>query len=532
MVGTFPPAFLSVSRPSAFPATPKRLQSLTGLRFVAASLIVLEHSAGRFGLPADLGHPFLFDQAVSFFFILSGFILTYVYPSLDGIGTRRFLLARVARLWPAHLAAFALLFLVLPAAATGRQDGHTLGIAVLNLLLIHGWIPLKQVFYSFNVVSWSISTELGFSLFFPLLIHHWQRTWWWKLTLTLGLVIGLVTLINITHLPANSGMGTTGLLYINPLGRLFEFTLGMTTALLWRRLVPQIQVSLAGGTLLEGLAIFSVAACMYCSSTWAHALATQAWIGTAGVFWLAQIGFTCLSFAALVLVMACDTGLVSRFLGLPLPVLLGEISFSVYLIHDILISYYTVHFRAFLRVPNWLIYSLFWIITLLMAHMIWRAVECPCRAFIMRLGKGQSAPPMRVRQGRSSLPARSGIGELFLLLCLVVPMVGISRGTPKADQGHLDGVSCTLVTGWAWDEHQPNIPVMIDLFDATQHLATVRADRPRPDLGGGGFGNGQHGFVYVMSNPLKNNQSHTIHAEIVGTTIALNGSPRVITCPP
>src|SRR5688572_22687863 len=93
----------------------EQLDPLTSLRFAAAAMIVVLHTRGVFGLPADWGEPFAFAQAVPFFFVLSGFILTHVYPNLDAAGSRRFLVARVARLWPAHAATF--LLTLLPVAA-------------------------------------------------------------------------------------------------------------------------------------------------------------------------------------------------------------------------------------------------------------------------------------------------------------------------------------------------------------------------------------------------------------------------------
>src|SRR6266545_5489905 len=50
----------------------KKLYALTSLRFVAATLIVLGHSRGTFGIPKDAWTPFVLSQGVSFFFVLSG----------------------------------------------------------------------------------------------------------------------------------------------------------------------------------------------------------------------------------------------------------------------------------------------------------------------------------------------------------------------------------------------------------------------------------------------------------------------------
>src|SRR5262245_29413979 len=77
---------------------PARLNALTGLRFVAAAMIVAAHARWL-----NISFPAAFDHGVSFFFVLSGFILAYVYPRLPTwTATANFLVARIARLWPAH----------------------------------------------------------------------------------------------------------------------------------------------------------------------------------------------------------------------------------------------------------------------------------------------------------------------------------------------------------------------------------------------------------------------------------------------
>lgn len=86
-----------------------KLDALTGLRFFAALGIAILHARGAMGIPAEF-HELVFPtliQGVSFFFVLSGFILTYKYPSLeDAAARRRFLWSRFSRLWPAHMFAF------------------------------------------------------------------------------------------------------------------------------------------------------------------------------------------------------------------------------------------------------------------------------------------------------------------------------------------------------------------------------------------------------------------------------------------
>ena len=88
----------------------KKLDPLTSLRFFAAAMIVIGHSHRLIG-SLNLANTFSLAQGVSFFFVLSGFILAYNYPSLPTKSdVLHFFKARIARIWPAHVAAIILLF--------------------------------------------------------------------------------------------------------------------------------------------------------------------------------------------------------------------------------------------------------------------------------------------------------------------------------------------------------------------------------------------------------------------------------------
>jgi hypothetical protein len=64
-----------------------------------------------------------------------------------------------------------------------------------------------------------------------------------------------------------------------------------------------------------------------------------------------------------------------------------------------------------------------------------------------------------------------------------------SRGLAKDGefafyQGHHDGDNCELIFGWAWDSRRPDEPISVDIYEADTLVATVVADRFRPDRGG------------------------------------------------
>jgi peptidoglycan/LPS O-acetylase OafA/YrhL len=178
-------------------APKSRLPSLTGMRIIAAGLVFFFHTYyenifSSHRAQGVLGA--LFSQGgwtgVSFFFVLSGFVLTWSLPKRDS--TTAFWRRRFFKIYPNHLVTFVaaalLLGLVTKQAFSARH-------AVLNLLLLHSWFPQFQVNNSFNDVTWSLSCEAFFYLCFPFL-HRWisriqpDRLWWWA-----GGVLALILII-------------------------------------------------------------------------------------------------------------------------------------------------------------------------------------------------------------------------------------------------------------------------------------------------------------------------------------------------
>jgi hypothetical protein len=116
-------------------------------------------------------------------------------------------------------------------------------------------------------------------------------------------------------------------------------------------------------------------------------------LGAAGRLWLLLGAVVCVPIALLIVVSADGRGPIARALSHPLPVRLGEISFSVYLIHRIFFSHYDAHRRAFANVPQPVAYALCLSLVLAASHFLWSAVEKPARTFLVGLGSGARAAP-------------------------------------------------------------------------------------------------------------------------------------------
>jgi peptidoglycan/LPS O-acetylase OafA/YrhL len=210
------------------------------MRFVAALLVFLYHAsyehlfqdqqlgksfADAFSTTAYIG--------VSFFFILSGFVLTWSARSQDTPGL--FLRRRLTKIFPNHIVTWAatlLLFTYVGQTIAGTPT-------VLNLLLVHTWVPKLAYFGSVNPVSWSLACEILFYLSFPVLLPLIKKIRPERLWLTAAVIVAaifvapLVAKLLPTH-PIMPGTKTSvpqfWFVYGLPPVRGLEFLLGMVMA--------------------------------------------------------------------------------------------------------------------------------------------------------------------------------------------------------------------------------------------------------------------------------------------------------------
>ena len=369
----------------------KKLDPLTSLRFFAAAMIVIGHSHRLIG-SLNLANTFSLAQGVSFFFVLSGFILAYNYPSLPTKSdVLHFFKARIARIWPAHVAAIILLFWLTGNLNVGGLPNRSMVLftAVANFFLFQSVIPLKDVFLAFNGVAWSISTEFFFYLFFPFLIV--ATAWRFKLAGTLFalcLFLWLGIAFNVSSDETIPTITLMGLLYVNPLARLFEFFLGIVFCRLFlnRESDGQLnRLSVHAFTFIElsiiALALFS----MWLTPRLTGFLGIGDQVGTVLTYYLIKAGSAPV-FAVLIFVFALGRGLISRILSFPLMVWLGEVSFSLYLVHMSVLNWYEANISHFIFLPKIVVAGLYWSLSIYIAWLLYKSVETPCRIAILKFG--------------------------------------------------------------------------------------------------------------------------------------------------
>lgn len=253
--------------------------------------------------------------AVEFFFVLSGFVITCAYG--DRLATNadrvKFMIRRFGRLYPLHLAT--LLVVVAMESARwaismrlGREVGGPLftgatdpGALVPNLLLVHGWGLLRD--FTWNVPSWSISVEFLLCGLFVVAFALPRRL----MAVSLFTVLGMIGFLYTRYGIADQAESTTAVargVYAFFLGCLVYYAYrwwkgrgrGVAPWLEWLVIPVFLVVSSVDGTPVPPLL-----------------------------------------FAAMIFIFAFEGGPLSHLLKQPSLVRLGEISYSIYLVHYLVV---------------------------------------------------------------------------------------------------------------------------------------------------------------------------------------------------
>jgi peptidoglycan/LPS O-acetylase OafA/YrhL len=176
-----------------------------------------------FGFHAQMLH--IGSSGVAFFFVLSGFVLTWGYQ--PGRTARQFYLRRFARIYPLHLLVW-IIMVSIPWLAVHPKS--TWIDNIVNLFLFQAWTLDAQHQLTVALVTWSLSCEAFFYLLFPWIIRPLGRLTLRNLWLIVGsiFIVAETLIVAFTFFPLKWVRDT---LYANPLARLPEFLVGIAIAL-------------------------------------------------------------------------------------------------------------------------------------------------------------------------------------------------------------------------------------------------------------------------------------------------------------
>ena len=292
------------------------IKTLQSLRFVFVMLMVLSHIIGK---AFDYGG----ECAVSFFFILSGFVLSVAYAGKIGQGqflSRQFLKRQLMKFYPLHLLTF-IVMVVLDARLGVYYEWYRL---LPNVLLLQSWIPDDSFYFVANGSSWFLCDMLFFYVIFkPMFLflrdisrHH---------LLLLGVVILVCYLLLAFSIPLSR---VNSILYASPITRMLDFVIGI--------LLYRVYVSSWGRDLLRWLerqraftlTAIEVAAILLLAALFFLGQTITIRLSCTFMYWFVMPAFI-LVFAQIDRLK----GLFTCILHHPVMLWLGGISFEIYLLH-------------------------------------------------------------------------------------------------------------------------------------------------------------------------------------------------------
>lgn len=297
------------------------INTLTSLRFIFAMMVFGAHCY----VIDNFFDAHFFKEGfvgVSFFFMLSGFIIAYNYQyklQENQISKRTFWVARIARVYPLHwltLLIAALLGNYVTASGCMNWGKHF----VASLTLTNAYIPQADYFFSFNSPSWSLCCEQLFYFCFPFLIPLAKNK---KQLLYLFLILSLLVVIGMYLTPEEK---IKGYWYVNPITRLPDFIAGMLLFHLYECLKDK-PITSGQGSVMEILSV------LIFLSFYLFAAEVPKVYRYSCYYWLPV--------ALLLTSFSLQKGLLSRFLSNRLLMIGGEISYSFYLIHLFVLLTYT-----------------------------------------------------------------------------------------------------------------------------------------------------------------------------------------------
>lgn len=348
------------------------IKPLTSLRFFFALMVFFSHlSFLQHSKYKVLTHffDFVFSEGhigVSFFFILSGFILAYNYQDRilkNKKSKRKFYQARIARILPLHILTF---ILALPFTYNLFFEHQFLWIsqAITNLTLTQSYIPFEPIYYSFNAPSWSISDEMFFYFAFPFLIFLAYRfkTYKYFLLLIIITTIPFLTLV----IPEKYDYWT---FYINPFVRIIDFILGIFVFNIYQVVLRKENTINYNFIEISAILLFV--------------------IFFIGHYWIAIVWrysfYYWIPMSYLIFCFSFQKGFLSKILSNKIFIHLGEISFGFYMFHQLVIRYFYAVNSEFLFLENdILITIILFLISFIVSHYSFILFEKPINNYMKK----------------------------------------------------------------------------------------------------------------------------------------------------
>ena len=337
------------------------IKPLTSLRFFFALIVFVAHFKGFANTPDIYSFFSEGKLGVSFFFVLSGFVLSLNYQQKfieRKTSFKDFTIGWISRIYPLHILTLLLSILI-------YSKFSILDIKLFfNAFLLQSFVPIKSIYFSYNAPSWSISNEMFFYLIMPFVISVLYRLRLLKSYKTLILlpIFGLLLLFAIYFLPEKL---YHAFLYINPVIRISDFILGIMLF----NFAEVLKLKKINWKLIEVLSVvfFLVFYLFHNDIQEVYRYSIYYWIPICGV----------------ILSFSFSTGVFSKILSHRLFILLGEISFGFYMYHYLIIHLYKKWFGTDLLDANY-VFIILVIVTTLISYISYILFEKPVNIYLKK----------------------------------------------------------------------------------------------------------------------------------------------------
>lgn len=356
-----------------------RVESLTFLRFIAAFIVVIFHFGigtwftKTFGRFVTAG-----PEMVSFFFVLSGFVMLISQIKKETFSTYKYYYGRIARIFPIYLLG---LLIIMPYKYGINPISNNMAL-FLNLTFLQSWISPYPL--SFNSPSWSVSVEMFFYITFPLILFIVKKMkpkperfliftiLFWAFTQFI--------LINLQNSKFYLGFLTTShdLIFYFPLSHYCSFLIGISTALFF--LESKYWKSIFNNKLSIIMVILSLLLLYY-------SIAKEPFLKEYFDMNLPfGSSFYAPVFAFVILIISSSNNILTRVFSAKPFIFLGNISFAIYILHSPLHTFYKDKIIPIIQdfeLTKTQDFLLFIFLLLIICSTVYYLVEKPCQRLLI-----------------------------------------------------------------------------------------------------------------------------------------------------
>lgn len=290
------------------------IKSLTSLRGIFIIFIFLHHCR-QFYIGGG-------TMAVTFFFVLGGFSMALGYKDRimqSDFCYKTYLIRRCIKFYPLH---WLCLLASLPLISFSMAK---IPIFFINASLLQTMVPVKGIYFSFNMVSWYLANTMIFAVVFPYIFNRIMQA----SPLNRGIIVFISAVFYAVVALFLPSKWYHAILYVSPIMRLFDFVFGIFLAIAYWK-IKEKEDHIALNSILSQFLIFLIIVLLVVESC----ILSENIQMIAPVYW---------PFVGLLILIASLSGTSAvgggKLIEYKCLQRLGELSFVIFLTHQLVVRY-------------------------------------------------------------------------------------------------------------------------------------------------------------------------------------------------